>query len=150
MGSNTQAAVDAAVAEHLARIAELEAQLPQAAGTLADPPIIAKIIQRKNEFRAAAIAESKTTFNPLKEPTQIRLSERAHAQYQEWAQAKDAEHVGKSVKVVGEVTKVKGQKDTMDLVEKPYEAGDTRLHEVFAGLPVVVDVDLPGESVVIV
>lgn len=148
----TQDAVTAATAEYQARIAALEAQVsPQPAvdGKVDDHPIVAKIILRKNEFRAAAIAESKKTFNQPIEPTKILLSERAHALYQDWAKAKDAEHIGQSVKTVEEVTKVKGQKDIVELVDKPYEAGDTRLHEVFAGLPIVLDVDLPGESVVI-
>lgn len=114
-----------------------------------DAPIVAKIILRKNEFRAAAVADAKKTFEAVKEPKEIRLSEKAHALYQEWAKAQDAEHAGVAVKVVEQVVKVKGQKDTVELVEKPYEHGDTRLHEIFAGLPVVLDVDLPGESVVV-
>lgn len=115
-----------------------------------DHPIVAKMILRKNEFRAAAVAKAKETFNPVQEPKEIRLSERAHALYQDWAKAQDAEHVENGhIKIVEEVTKKKGEKPTVELVEKPYEAGDTRLHEVFAGLPVVLDVDLPGESVVI-
>lgn len=105
-----------------------------------DHQIVAKIILRKNEFRAAAVAESKKTFELPKEATAIHLSERAHALYQEWAKATDESHVGVSKKPVD------GEKGAT----AHYEAGDTRLHEFFAGLPIVVDVDLPGESVVIV
>lgn len=115
-----------------------------------DAPIVGKMIQRKNEFLAAANAEAKKTFNTPQQPKEIHLSEKAHALYLGWAQSVDAEHEGVATKTVEQVVKVKGQKDSVELVDKPYEAGDTRLHEVFAGLPVILDVDLPGESVVIV
>ncbi len=117
-------------------VAAPEAPVVQSPG---DAPILDKMIQRKSAFEAGAEAQRAKNFDPVAvKPRVFRLAPAAYAQYQDWAAAQDAAHVGISQKVIDK-----------DGTTAPYEAGDTNLHRTFAGLPVVEEIDLPGESVIV-
>ncbi len=116
-----------------------------------DAPIVKLILARKTEFEAEALKEVSIVgarkFQSLRIPTSVRLSPEAFTAYREWADARDAQHVAEGAKHV--TYGVDADKHVIRTGEKPYEAGDSKLHAVFAGLQVIEDNTLRGDSVIV-
>ena len=110
-----------------------------------DTPILDKMIQRKTQWMHAAEQARAADFKPVAaQPKQFRLSPTAYDLYQAWARDQEDDMIERSRPLT---TKEKGSAKALG--EPKLKKGETRLHEIFAGLPVLKDPDLPGESVVV-
>lgn len=116
-----------------------------------DAPIVTLMLTRKREFEIEAEKEVSIVgarkFQSLRIPTSIRLSPEAFASYKEWADARDAQHVADGA--VHVTYGIDAEKQVIQTGAKPYLAGDTKLATFFAGLQLIEDNTLRGDSVIV-
>lgn len=114
-----------------------------------DAPIVQKINSHLREFRKSGENAAKEKNNPDLNiaPSRIRLSPDAHAAHQAWAKA-----VEDNIIASGGKHYVESEDKDGNIVPKlqKIKNGETRLSEIFSGVPVVRDDSLAGEQTVVV